>query len=154
MGKEMQPTPPIRLRLALNFSVFYYEILHNPELACTVANTAEATAELDTPNEDSYIRQRPHHAAAQGRTTSHNRHRTAQEENVTADRVMSSFPPGTSVHISLPPSVWIPQSKEAVHVHRINRSRPFTLQLWETPSPGLCFSWPSWCAVTAAEKYE
>nr|AAL33624.1 protein kinase A activity reporter 1 fusion protein [synthetic construct] len=54
--KEMQPTHPIRLGLALNFSVFYYEILNNPELACTLAKTAfdEAIAELDTLNEDSY----------------------------------------------------------------------------------------------------
>uniref|UniRef100_A0A8C5XMH5 14-3-3 domain-containing protein n=1 Tax=Microcebus murinus TaxID=30608 RepID=A0A8C5XMH5_MICMU len=54
--KEMQPTHPIRLGLALNFSVFYYEILNNPELACTLAKTAfdEAIAELDTLSEDSY----------------------------------------------------------------------------------------------------
>lgn len=54
--KEMQPTHLIRLGLALNFSVFYYEILNNPELACTLAKTAfdEAIAELDTLNEDSY----------------------------------------------------------------------------------------------------
>ncbi|XP_031194070.1 14-3-3 protein theta-like [Mastomys coucha] len=54
--KEMQPTHPIRLGLALNFSVFYYDILNNPELACTLAKTAfdEAIAELDTLNEDSY----------------------------------------------------------------------------------------------------
>ncbi|XP_023861335.1 14-3-3 protein beta/alpha-2 [Salvelinus sp. IW2-2015] len=54
--KEMQPTHPIRLGLALNFSVFFYEILNNPEKACTLAKTAfdEAIAELDTLNEDSY----------------------------------------------------------------------------------------------------
>ncbi|XP_057579101.1 14-3-3 protein theta-like [Hippopotamus amphibius kiboko] len=54
--KEMQPTHPICLELALNFSVSYYEILNNPELACTLAKTAfdEAIAELDTLNEDSY----------------------------------------------------------------------------------------------------
>ncbi|KAJ1075789.1 hypothetical protein K5549_020613, partial [Capra hircus] len=54
--KEMQPTHPIRLGLALNFSVLCYEILNNPELPCTRAKTAldEAIAELDTLNEDSY----------------------------------------------------------------------------------------------------
>uniref|UniRef100_A0A8C9GEK4 Tyrosine 3-monooxygenase/tryptophan 5-monooxygenase activation protein beta n=1 Tax=Pavo cristatus TaxID=9049 RepID=A0A8C9GEK4_PAVCR len=54
--KEMQPTHPIRLGLALNFSVFYYEILNSPEKACNLAKTAfdEAIAELDTLNEESY----------------------------------------------------------------------------------------------------
>ncbi|XP_075717231.1 14-3-3 protein theta [Rhinoderma darwinii] len=54
--QKMQPTHPIRLGLALNFSVFYYEILNSPEKACTLAKTAfdEAIAELDTLNEDSY----------------------------------------------------------------------------------------------------
>lgn len=53
---EMQPTHPIRLGLALNFSVFYYEILNSPDKACSLAKTAfdEAIAELDTLNEDSY----------------------------------------------------------------------------------------------------
>uniref|UniRef100_A0A671USD2 Tyrosine 3-monooxygenase/tryptophan 5-monooxygenase activation protein beta n=1 Tax=Sparus aurata TaxID=8175 RepID=A0A671USD2_SPAAU len=54
--KDMQPTHPIRLGLALNFSVFYYEILNSPEQACSLAKQAfdEAIAELDTLNEDSY----------------------------------------------------------------------------------------------------
>uniref|UniRef100_A0A2K5MF70 14-3-3 domain-containing protein n=1 Tax=Cercocebus atys TaxID=9531 RepID=A0A2K5MF70_CERAT len=54
--KEMQPTHPIRLGLALNFSVFYYEILNSPEKVCSLAKTAfdEAIAELDTLSEESY----------------------------------------------------------------------------------------------------
>lgn len=54
--EKMQPTHPIRLGLALNFSVFYYEILNSPEKACQLAKTAfdDAIAELDTLNEDSY----------------------------------------------------------------------------------------------------
>ncbi|XP_016354110.1 tyrosine 3-monooxygenase/tryptophan 5-monooxygenase activation protein, theta polypeptide b [Sinocyclocheilus anshuiensis] len=53
---EMQPTHPIRLGLALNFSVFFYEILNSPEKACALAKQAfdEAIAELDTLNEESY----------------------------------------------------------------------------------------------------
>lgn len=35
--KEMQPTHPIRLGLALNFSVFFYEILNSPDQACHLA---------------------------------------------------------------------------------------------------------------------
>ncbi|XP_071762153.1 14-3-3 protein zeta/delta-like [Centroberyx gerrardi] len=54
--KDMQPTHPIRLGLALNFSVFYYEILNSPEQACKLAKTAfdDAIAELDSLSEDSY----------------------------------------------------------------------------------------------------
>lgn len=54
--EEMQPTHPIRLGLALNFSVFYYEILNSPEEACALAKTAfdDAIAELDALSEDSY----------------------------------------------------------------------------------------------------
>jgi len=53
---DMQPTHPIRLGLALNFSVFYYEILNSPDKACQLAKQAfdDAIAELDTLNEDSY----------------------------------------------------------------------------------------------------
>ncbi|XP_056151307.1 14-3-3 protein beta/alpha-like [Lampris incognitus] len=54
--EEMDPTHPIRLGLALNFSVFYYEILNSPEKACKLAKQAfdEAIAELDKLNEESY----------------------------------------------------------------------------------------------------
>ncbi|XP_022671357.1 14-3-3 protein zeta-like isoform X2 [Varroa jacobsoni] len=53
---KMQPTHPIRLGLALNFSVFYYEILNAPDRACHLAKQAfdDAIAELDTLNEESY----------------------------------------------------------------------------------------------------
>jgi len=53
---ELAPTHPIRLGLALNFSVFYYEILNSPERACHLAKQAfdEAIAELDTLGEESY----------------------------------------------------------------------------------------------------
>eukprot|EP01133_Synstelium_polycarpum_P018046 gene18046-21542_t len=53
---ELAPTHPIRLGLALNFSVFYYEILNSPERACNLAKSAfdDAIAELDTLSEDSY----------------------------------------------------------------------------------------------------
>merc|ERR1712108_114672 len=53
---KMQPTHPIRLGLALNFSVFYYEILNSPDKACQLAKQAfdDAIAELDPLNEDSY----------------------------------------------------------------------------------------------------
>merc|ERR1711939_331922 len=53
---ELPPTHPIRLGLALNFSVFYYEILNSPDRACQLAKSAfdDAIAELDTLSEESY----------------------------------------------------------------------------------------------------
>ncbi|XP_020579702.1 14-3-3-like protein GF14 iota isoform X2 [Phalaenopsis equestris] len=53
---DLPPTHPIRLGLALNFSVFYYEIMNLPEKACHLAREAFdlAIAELDTLNEESY----------------------------------------------------------------------------------------------------
>jgi len=54
--KDLAVTHPIRLGLALNFSVFQYEVLSNPEEACKMARTAfeDAIAELDNVAEDSY----------------------------------------------------------------------------------------------------
>ena len=47
---------PIRLGLALNYSVFHYEIRNEPEEACALAKKAfdDAIAELDTLSEESY----------------------------------------------------------------------------------------------------
>lgn len=53
---DLPPTHPIRLGLALNFSVFYYEILNSPDRACRLAKAAfdDAIAELDSLSEESY----------------------------------------------------------------------------------------------------
>jgi 14-3-3 protein epsilon len=72
-ASNLAPTHPIRLGLALNFSVFYYEILNSPDQACQLAkqafddaiaggshhttrhaHTANNHAELDTLSEESY----------------------------------------------------------------------------------------------------
>lgn len=55
-ASKLESTHPIRLGLALNFSVFYYEIMNEPDKACKLAKTAfdEAIAELDHLKEDSY----------------------------------------------------------------------------------------------------
>ena len=55
-SSDLPPTHPIRLGLALNFSVFYYEILNSPDRACHIAKQAfdDAIAELDTLSEESY----------------------------------------------------------------------------------------------------
>ncbi|KAL8735341.1 MAG: hypothetical protein Q9166_000886 [cf. Caloplaca sp. 2 TL-2023] len=55
-SSDLAPTHPIRLGLALNFSVFYYEILNSPDQACHLAKQAfdDAIAELDTLSEESY----------------------------------------------------------------------------------------------------
>ena len=54
--KDLAVTHPIRLGLALNYSVFQYEVLANPDEACKMARTAfeDAIAELDNVAEDSY----------------------------------------------------------------------------------------------------
>jgi hypothetical protein len=56
IAASISPTNPIRLGLALNYSVFYYEIVNNPEKACQMAKKAfdDAIAELDSLSEDSY----------------------------------------------------------------------------------------------------
>jgi len=54
--EHLTTTHPIRLGLALNFSVFYYEIKNQPEEACKLAKTAfdQAISEIDNLQEESY----------------------------------------------------------------------------------------------------
>jgi len=53
---SLAPTHPIRLGLALNYSVFLYEVQGKQTEACTLAKAAfdDAIAELDTLDEESY----------------------------------------------------------------------------------------------------
>jgi len=53
---DLPPTNPIRLGLALNYSVFFYEILGQPTDACTLAKQAfdDAISELDSLKEEQY----------------------------------------------------------------------------------------------------
>jgi len=53
---QLKSTNPIRLGLALNYSVFHYEIRSEPQEACKLAKGAfdNAIAELDSLPEDSY----------------------------------------------------------------------------------------------------
>jgi len=55
-AKELANTHPIKLGLALNYSVFHYEIMNNAPQACELAKKAfdEAIAELDNLKEESY----------------------------------------------------------------------------------------------------
>lgn len=56
IGKRLPSTNPIRLGLALNFSVFYYEIEDDSSKACELAKSAfdSAISELDNLKEESY----------------------------------------------------------------------------------------------------
>jgi len=54
IAKELAPVNPIRLGLALNFSVFYYEIYNAPDKACQLARQAfdDAISDTDIGDED------------------------------------------------------------------------------------------------------
>jgi 14-3-3 protein epsilon len=56
IAKDLISTNPIRLGLALNFSVFYYEILNQPENAISLAKTAfdDAIEKLENLPDESY----------------------------------------------------------------------------------------------------
>jgi 14-3-3 protein epsilon len=53
---KLMTTHPIRLGLALNFSVFYYEILNQPDVACKLAKSAfdAAISDLESLEEEQY----------------------------------------------------------------------------------------------------
>ncbi|VDP66834.1 unnamed protein product [Echinostoma caproni] len=55
-NESLSETHPIRLGLALNYSVFFYEIENDPEKACALAKTAfdEAISRLDQIKDESY----------------------------------------------------------------------------------------------------
>lgn len=56
VAMDLDTTNPIRLGLALNFSVFYYEIMSEPEKACALAKSAfdDAISDLDKLGDDNY----------------------------------------------------------------------------------------------------
>ena len=55
-GVNLPSTHPIKLGLALNYSVFHYEIMEDGKKACELAKKAfdDAIAELDNLKEESY----------------------------------------------------------------------------------------------------
>jgi len=54
--KDLKTTHPIRLGLALNYSVFHYEVKNDPSKACQLAKQAfdDAIADIDQIEEDQY----------------------------------------------------------------------------------------------------
>jgi 14-3-3 protein epsilon len=56
IAQELLPTNPIRLGLALNFSVFYYEIMNSPDNAIQLAKQAfdNAIEQLESLTDDTY----------------------------------------------------------------------------------------------------
>lgn len=56
VAQQLEPTHPVRLGLALNYSVFHYEIEGCPEKACKLAKESfdKAVAELDNLDQESY----------------------------------------------------------------------------------------------------
>ncbi len=55
-NEHLKTTHPIRLGLALNFSVFYYEVMSDQAMACQIAKTAfdDAIADIEGIEEDCY----------------------------------------------------------------------------------------------------
>jgi 14-3-3 protein epsilon len=55
-GKDLQACNPIKLGLALNFSVFYYEVMQDNKKACALAETAlqDAMNKIDDVDEETF----------------------------------------------------------------------------------------------------
>ena len=55
-AEKLKTTHPIRLGLALNYSVFYYEIMNSSDVACKLAKTAfdNAISDLENLEEEEY----------------------------------------------------------------------------------------------------
>ena len=55
-ANQLGPCNPIRLGLALNFSVFHYEVMNDPKKACVLADAAlkEAQAKASEVDEDTF----------------------------------------------------------------------------------------------------
>jgi len=55
-GKDLPACNPIKLGLALNFSVFYYEVMQDNKQACNLAETAlqEAMNKIDDVDEETF----------------------------------------------------------------------------------------------------
>jgi 14-3-3 protein epsilon len=56
LSTDLACTNPIKLGLALNFSVFYYEVMNDPATACQIANQAfqEGIQQLEKIEDDQY----------------------------------------------------------------------------------------------------
>ena len=56
VASDLTTAHPLRLGLALNFSVFHFEVMSDPEKACEMAKTAydEGLAEAEGLSEDQY----------------------------------------------------------------------------------------------------
>ncbi|ELK36225.1 14-3-3 protein theta [Myotis davidii] len=141
--KELQPTHPIRLGLARDFSIFHYELLNTSELACALAKTAfdEAVADLhtlsDSHEDNTLVMQFLETTSAYG-------HRAAQEKNE-----MGQMEPKKNCKQSviLPPSRSLcAHLHPLLHLGFLEQRNPFvcmastayrllTLQLWENSTP-------------------
>ena len=52
VAKNLSPVHPIALGLSLNFSVFYYEVINDHEIACKIAKDTLDLAQKELPNLD------------------------------------------------------------------------------------------------------